>query len=100
MLPGLESLRSLFNSAIRELFRGFVESSYYLCAIGGIDAVERIAGGNPFAANDDRIFASELTLNFLERRAHRLRILFFSEICKRFVTKFWWHVLLHRLIGP
>src|SRR5215216_4988602 len=93
VLPGLESLRRLFDGAIGELFSGFVESSDYLCAISGINTVERVAGGNSFPTDDERIFASKLTLNFFERRAHRLRVFFFSEICKRFVTKFCWHVL-------
>jgi hypothetical protein len=51
-----------------------------------------VTGGNSFAADNERILAPELALDLLERRAHRLRVLFFGEICKWFVAKFCCHV--------
>ncbi len=88
VLPGLESFRGLFDGATRKLFCCFVEASDYLCAIGRIDTVEQVAGLDAFAADDEWILASELTLNFRDCLAHRRGVLFFSEIGEWFVTKF------------
>ena len=100
VLPGFKSFRGFFNSAIRELFCGFVESSDYLCAIRRIDTVEQVAGVDAFAADDEWILASELTLDFLNRIAHRRGVLFFSEIGKWFVTKFCRHdVSIERILA-
>src|SRR2546421_2318259 len=89
--PGLKGFGRSFNCLIREVFRGFVKLSYYLRSVGWIDTVERRPGLDAFAANDERIFATQLALNFVECSAHCLRILFFGEICKWFVTKFCCH---------
>src|SRR6185503_5220169 len=90
-LPGLESLRSLFDGAIRELFSRLVESPDELRAIRGVVAVEHAARSDAFTADDERVFAAKLLSDLLDRLAHRLRVLFFAEICQRFVTKFCWH---------
>jgi hypothetical protein len=58
---------------------------------GRIDASQRVAGLNTFAADDQRVLAAEFALHFLERRAHGLRVFFFGEISKWFVAKFSWH---------
>ena len=56
-------LSQAFSTAlVGEFFGCLVESSDYLCAISGIDTVERVAGGNSFAADDERILAPELAL--------------------------------------
>ena len=54
----------------------------------GIEALEEGAGFYSFAADNEWILASELALNFRDRLAHRRGVFFFSEIGKRFVTKF------------
>src|ERR1051325_6366866 len=97
VFPRFERLRGFFDSAIREFLSGFIKTSDYLRAIGWIDTLEDVAGGDSFTADDQRILAPEFALNFLQRSAHRLRVLFFAEISKRFVTKFCRHILLLNL---
>src|SRR5438105_2308029 len=90
--PRLKGFVRSFNCLIREFFRGFVKVSYYLRSISWIDALERAAGLDAFAADDERILPTEFALNLVERGAHRRGILFFGEIGKWFVTKFCWHM--------
>ena len=81
-------LGGFVNGATREFFGSLIKTPDYLCAIGRIDTFEYVAGGDTFAADNERILASKLALDLLNRIAHRLRVFFFSEIGKRFVTKF------------
>src|SRR2546425_1682559 len=89
--PALKGLVRRFNRLIREVFRSFVKLSYSLRSISWIDTFERTGGLNALAADNERIFATEFALNFVDRGAHCLRIFLFGEICKWFVSKFCWH---------
>src|SRR2546421_5460760 len=80
--PALKAFVRSFNCLIREVFRGFVKLSYYLRSVGWIDTFERTGGLDVLAANDERILATPLPLNFVECSAHCLRIFFFGEIGK------------------
>src|SRR6185437_12471704 len=90
--PCLESLSCRLDCFVREFLRRFVKCADDLRPICRIDAVEGVTRIDALAANYQRVFASEFTLNFFERGAHRLRVFFFGEISKWFVTKFCWHV--------
>ncbi len=65
--------------------------------LAGLMLSERVAGIDALAANDQRILVTQLAFYLLNRGAHRLRIFFFAEISKWFVTKFGWHDWYARL---
>ncbi len=58
---------------VGEFFRGFVKLADDLRAIGGINAVQSIAGLDAFAADDEGILAAELRFYLFNGVAHRLR---------------------------
>src|SRR5205814_6982509 len=92
--PCLESLSGGLDSFGGEFLRRLVKLADDLRPVCWVDAVKNVAGIDAFAANHQRVLASELALNFFERGAHGRSIFFLLEISKWFVTKFCWHDLI------
>ena len=91
ILPCLKRVVSRLHRLVCEFLSRFLETTNHLGTIGWIDAVELCRGLDSLAANHQRIFAVQLTPDLLQRCSHSLRILFFAEIGKRFISKFGWH---------
>src|SRR5262252_628579 len=89
--PRLKGLVGGRDGPLRKFPGRLVEFPDHLRAYGRIDAVECGAGLDALAANYQRIFAAEFAFYLLKRSPHRLRVLFFAEISKWFVSEFCWH---------
>ena len=67
------------------IFARFLVNANYFRRLGGIDGTNLVRGLDALAADDQVVFAAELSAHFFDGGAHFAHVLFFGEIDKRLV---------------
>jgi hypothetical protein len=91
LAPRLECLVGGLDGAAREFLRGLLKAPDHLRFVCRIKALKLPFRIETLAAYDQRVFAPQLALDLLNRRAHQSRVLCLAEIRKRLIAKFALH---------
>jgi hypothetical protein len=86
--PRLKRLIRRFDGAAREFFRRLLKTPDNFGFLRRVEALKGAPRLDALAADHERVLAPQFAAHTLNRPAHRPRILFSAEICKRLVTKF------------
>ncbi len=86
-LPDLEGAMGLLDGAIGQLDGGLLEDTHHLLWMGRIDRANLVGRLNPLPADDQRVLATELAGNFLQRVFHGFAVLGLGEVHERLIRE-------------